>query len=49
MHKHVLTGEPRLWYLRFFANADALQLAQGLRAAFDQTNDIEDAGSPAPK
>jgi uncharacterized protein DUF1259 len=29
---------PRLFYMHFWANADAIKLAQGLKAALDQTN-----------
>jgi Domain of Unknown Function (DUF1259) len=29
---------PRLFYMHFWANDDAVKLAQGLKAALDQTN-----------
>jgi hypothetical protein len=29
---------PRLFYMHFWANDDPLKLAQGLKAALDQTN-----------
>ena len=38
LHNHLLTEEPRLFFMHFWANDDALKLARGLRAALDQTN-----------
>lgn len=38
VHNHMLTEAPRLFYLHFWANDDALKLAHGLRAALDKTN-----------
>lgn len=38
LHNHLLTDEPRLFFMHFWANDDALKLAQGLRAALDKTN-----------
>ncbi len=38
MHQHQLNEQPRLFYLHFWANGDPTRLAQGLRAALDQTN-----------
>jgi hypothetical protein len=38
IHNHALMDSPRLFYMHFWANADAVKLAQGLRAALDQTN-----------
>jgi hypothetical protein len=38
IHSHMLTEEPRLFFMHFWANDDALKLAKGLRAALDQTN-----------
>ncbi|HTE48119.1 MAG TPA: DUF1259 domain-containing protein [Gemmatimonadaceae bacterium] len=37
MHSHMLDEEPRLYFMHFWANADAVTLAKGLRAALDQT------------
>jgi hypothetical protein len=37
LHNHMLTDEPRLFFLHFWANADATQLARGLRTALDST------------
>lgn len=38
LHNHTLTDEPRLFYMHFWANDDAVKLARGLRAALDKTN-----------
>jgi hypothetical protein len=38
LHSHALNDVPRLFYLHFWANDDALKLARGLRAALDKTN-----------
>jgi hypothetical protein len=38
LHGHMLTEEPRLLFMHFWANDDALELARGLRAALDKTN-----------
>jgi Domain of Unknown Function (DUF1259) len=38
LHNHHLGEDPRLFYLHFFATGDPAALAQGLRAALDQTN-----------
>lgn len=38
VHSHMLTEEPRLFFLHFWANGDAYKLAQGMRAALDVTN-----------
>ena len=38
LHNHMLDDEPRLYFMHFWANSDAVQLAQGLRAALDQVN-----------
>jgi hypothetical protein len=37
VHSHMLSEEPRLFFLHFWANDDALKLARGLRAAIDKT------------
>jgi hypothetical protein len=37
IHSHMLTEEPRIVFLHFWANDDALKLARGLRAALDKT------------
>jgi hypothetical protein len=38
LHSHMLDEEPRLFFMHFWANDDALKLAKGLRAAIDKTN-----------
>jgi hypothetical protein len=38
LHSHMLDEEPRLFFMHFWANDDAVILAKGLRAALDQTN-----------
>ena len=36
VHSHMLTEQPRLFFMHFWANDDALKLAKGLRAALDK-------------
>jgi len=38
IHNHALQDNPRLFYMHFWATDDAAKLAQGLKAALDQTN-----------
>lgn len=38
LHNHLLTEEPRLFFMHFWANDDAVKLARGLRAGLDATN-----------
>lgn len=38
LHSHMLTEDPRLFFMHFWANDDAAKLASGLRAALDATN-----------
>lgn len=38
LHSHALNDVPRLFYMHFWANDDAVKLARGLRAALDQTD-----------
>lgn len=38
LHSHMLDEQPRLYFMHFWANDDAVKLAKGLRAALDQTN-----------
>jgi hypothetical protein len=38
LHSHMLNEQPRLFFMHFWANDDALKLAKGLRAALDETN-----------
>jgi hypothetical protein len=37
LHSHMLTEEPRLFFMHFWANDDALRLARGLRMVLDHT------------
>jgi hypothetical protein len=37
IHSHMLTEQPRIIFLHFWANDDAVKLARGLRAALDKT------------
>ena len=38
IHNHALADSPRLFYMHFWANADAVKLAMTLRRALDRTN-----------
>jgi Domain of Unknown Function (DUF1259) len=38
IHSHMLDEQPRLFFMHFWANDDAVKLAKGLRAALDKTN-----------
>jgi len=38
LHSHMLSEEPRLFFMHFWANDDAGKLATGLRTALDRTN-----------
>jgi len=38
LHSHMLEEQPRLFFMHFWANDDAVKLAKGLRAALDKTN-----------
>jgi hypothetical protein len=37
LHGHLIDEEPRLYFMHFWANANAVALARGLREALDQT------------
>jgi hypothetical protein len=37
LHSHMLDVQPRLFFMHFWANDDAIKLAKGLRAALDKT------------
>ncbi|WP_354116137.1 DUF1259 domain-containing protein [Bradyrhizobium sp. LA7.1] len=41
VHSHMLDEQPRLFFLHFWANDDALRLAKGLRTALDKTASIK--------
>jgi hypothetical protein len=38
LHSHMLDEQPRLFFMHFWANADAVKLARGLGAALQKTN-----------
>lgn len=38
IHSHMLDEQPRLFFMHFWANDNAVKLAKGLRAALDKTN-----------
>src|SRR5436190_8244835 len=38
LHSHMLDESPRLFFMHFWANDDAVRLARGLRAALEKTN-----------
>lgn len=38
LHNHMTDETPRLFFMHFWADDDAMKLARGLRAALDQTN-----------
>lgn len=42
LHSHMLEEQPRLFFMHFWANDDAMKLAKGLRAAVDQTNSAKE-------
>jgi hypothetical protein len=41
LHSHMITDSPHLFYIHFWANADAITLAHGLRSALNQTNSVK--------
>jgi hypothetical protein len=42
LHSHALNDVPRLFYMHFWANDDAVKLAKALRSALDNTNSKKD-------
>jgi hypothetical protein len=46
LHSHMLSEQPRMFFLHFWANDDALKLATGLRAALDHV-DVKKATASA--
>jgi hypothetical protein len=44
LHSHMLDEEPRLFFMHFWANDDAMKLARGLRAALDKTDSARGGG-----
>jgi uncharacterized protein DUF1259 len=50
LHSHMLDEQPRLFFMHFWANDDALKLAKGIRAALDKMANAESVGrGPAMK
>ena len=47
LHNHMLDEEPRLFFMHFWANDDAVKLARGLRAALDKINLAPGGGARA--
>jgi len=41
LHNHMLDDEPRIFFMHFWANDDAVKLAQGLRAALSKVNVVK--------
>jgi uncharacterized protein DUF1259 len=41
----MLTEQPRLFFLHFWANDNALKLAHGLSTALDKTNSAKPSGN----
>jgi uncharacterized protein DUF1259 len=41
LHSHMLDEEPRLFFMHFWANDDAVKLARGLKLALDKTNSLQ--------
>ena len=44
LHSHMLDEQPRLFFMHFWANDDALKLAKGVRAALDKMANSESVG-----
>jgi Domain of Unknown Function (DUF1259) len=44
VHSHMLTEQPRLFFLHFWANDDAMRLAHGLSTALSNTNSAKPSG-----
>jgi hypothetical protein len=44
LHSHLIDEEPRLYFMHFWANDDAIKLAKGLRAALDNMANAESVG-----
>jgi hypothetical protein len=38
LHNHMLSDQPRLFFMHFWANDEVEKLARGLRAALDRVN-----------
>jgi hypothetical protein len=46
LHSHMIGETPRLYFMHFWANDDAVKLARGLNAALSKTNSVK---PPVPK
>jgi hypothetical protein len=44
LHSHMLNEQPRLFFMHFWANDEALKLAKGVRAALDKMANAETVG-----
>jgi len=44
LHSHMLDEQPRLFFMHFWANDDAIKLAKGIRAALDKMANAEAVG-----
>lgn len=44
LHSHLIGETPRLYFMHFWANDDAIKLARGLRAALNETNSRPSGG-----
>src|SRR5215216_5946479 len=44
LHNHMLSDEPRLFFMHFWANDDTQKVAKGLRAALDQVKTAKSGG-----
>jgi len=44
LHSHMLDEQPRLFFMHFWANDDALKLGRGVRAALDKMANAESVG-----
>jgi hypothetical protein len=43
LHSHMLDEEPRLFFMHFWANDDAIKLAKGLRAGLDRMANVKNS------
>jgi len=43
LHSHMLDEQPRLFFMHFWANDDAIKLAKGLREALDQMANVKNS------
>jgi hypothetical protein len=48
LHSHLIDETPRLYFMHFWANDDALKLARGLGAALAKTNSVKPTVKTAP-